>query len=192
MNVFDFYFRNEHINFTLFFIENSASKKDIISVIETSAPKVQQNDATVALVDKFEIELENAKIKIEHERTPINFNKIIPTTTTVATTKKPTTKMKIITTMKITTTKKTTIKPTTMSSSTKMKISTTNQATQPTTEKSTTRSTRETTTIKVTTMLPTTVTTTSTSTTPVTTVTSPESPTTNGWESEWTEDDICK
>lgn len=68
--------KNEHINFTLFFMEKDATKKEIISVLETAAPKVTDSDQSVALVDKFEIELENAKITIEHRRTPVNFNKI--------------------------------------------------------------------------------------------------------------------
>ncbi|VDI55241.1 Hypothetical predicted protein [Mytilus galloprovincialis] len=162
--------KNERINFTLFFIENAASKKDIISVIETSAPKVQDNgeNANVALVDKFEIELENAKIKIEHERTPVNFNKIITTTTsttttTTTTTRKPTTKMKTTTEITKATTKlKTTLPITTLKTTETSSILTTT-----TTKETTTK------------VLKTTV------TTPVTAV-----KTTSGWDAGWSEDDI--
>lgn len=84
--------KDEHINFTLFFVEKDASKRDIISVIETSAPKVNETAANVALVDRFEIELDHVKIKIERERTPIDFNRIQEKPSTPKpTTQKPTT-----------------------------------------------------------------------------------------------------
>lgn len=87
-----FSYRDEHINFTLFFVEKDASKRDIISVIETSAPKVNETAANVALVDRFEIELDHVKIKIERERTPIDFNRIQEKPSTPKpTTQKPTT-----------------------------------------------------------------------------------------------------
>ncbi|KAJ8310528.1 hypothetical protein KUTeg_012393, partial [Tegillarca granosa] len=71
--------RNENINFTLFFVDKGekATQRDIISVIKTSAPKVQESGKSIALVDKFEIELDNVKIKIEHKREPASFNRII-------------------------------------------------------------------------------------------------------------------
>ncbi|XP_021359189.1 uncharacterized protein LOC110454138 [Mizuhopecten yessoensis] len=68
--------KNEHINFTLFFMEKDATTKDIISVIETAAPKVDESGQSVAVEDKFEIELENVKITIEHKRTPVSFSKL--------------------------------------------------------------------------------------------------------------------
>lgn len=87
-----FSYRDEHINFTLFFVEKDASKRDIISVIETSAPKVNETAANVALVDRFEIELDHVKIKIERERTPVDFNRIQEKPSTPKpTTQKPTT-----------------------------------------------------------------------------------------------------
>ncbi|CAC5363629.1 unnamed protein product [Mytilus coruscus] len=46
--------KNERINFTLFFIENAASKKDIISVIETSAPKVQDNVTDIKTTTRWD------------------------------------------------------------------------------------------------------------------------------------------
>ncbi|KAL5005299.1 hypothetical protein ScPMuIL_018755 [Solemya velum] len=68
--------RNDRINFTLFFMEKEASKTDIISVIETSAPKAEEQK-NVAVVDKLEIELESITIKIEHKTEPVGFNKIV-------------------------------------------------------------------------------------------------------------------
>ncbi|XP_033759840.1 uncharacterized protein LOC117342009 [Pecten maximus] len=68
--------KNEHINFTLFFMEKDATTKDIISVIETAAPKVDKSGQGEVVEDKFEIELENVKITIEHKRTPVSFSKL--------------------------------------------------------------------------------------------------------------------
>ena len=69
-------------------MEKDASKRDIIAVIETSAPKVNETSSNIALVDRFEIELDQVKIKIEREMTPVDFNRIqekptTPKTTTV-------------------------------------------------------------------------------------------------------------
>lgn len=87
-----FSYRDQHINFTLFFVEKDASKRDIISVIETSAPKVNETASNVAMVDRFEIELDQVKIKIERERTPFDFNRIQEKPSTPKpTTQKPTT-----------------------------------------------------------------------------------------------------
>ncbi|XP_069104363.1 uncharacterized protein [Argopecten irradians] len=68
--------KNDNINFTLFFMEKDATKRDIISVIETAVPKVDTSGQGEIVEDKFEIELENVKIKIEHKRTPVSFSKL--------------------------------------------------------------------------------------------------------------------
>ena len=80
MKVFFFYFRNHYINFTLFFVPQDTSQKDIensiVNVIESSAPKVQKDNVNVALVDKFELELDSLKVKkIERQSEPETFNK---------------------------------------------------------------------------------------------------------------------
>ena len=52
-------------------IENS-----IVNVIESSAPKVQKDNVNVAVVDKFELELDSLKVKkIERQSEPETFNK---------------------------------------------------------------------------------------------------------------------
>ena len=85
-------FRNHYINFTLFFFENEAKSSDIINVIESSAPKVQKDSTNVALVDKFELELDSVKVKMERQLEPETFNKnsFTPPPPLVAETIKPT------------------------------------------------------------------------------------------------------
>lgn len=59
-------------------------------MIETSAPKVQKDSVNVALVDKFELELDSLKVKkIERQLEPETFNKnsFTPTKTVVDNTK---------------------------------------------------------------------------------------------------------
>ena len=69
------FFRNHYINFTLFFFEEEATSSDIINVIESSAPKVQKDSTNVALVDKFELELDSVKVTMERQVQPETFNK---------------------------------------------------------------------------------------------------------------------
>ncbi|KAK3095750.1 hypothetical protein FSP39_018568 [Pinctada imbricata] len=102
--------KNDNINFTLFFVEKDASKRDIISVIETSAPKVSNVTENVAVVDKFEIELESVKIKIEHERTPVGFSKIKSKSRKETTTITVTTRAIVTTTLPPTSSSSTTTK----------------------------------------------------------------------------------
>ena len=114
-------------------------------MIETSAPKVQNNTNNIAVVDKFEIELGSVKIKIEHERTPVGFSKIKTKfssdikTTTVKTPRKTTEVIKL-TTLQTTTENQTTTtkelrtttvttRPTTMASLTTSASTTTKRTT---------------------------------------------------------------
>ena len=104
-------------------------------MIETSAPKVQNNTNNVAVVDKFEIELGSVKIKIEHERTPVGFSKIKTKfssdikTTTVKTPRKTTEVIKL-----------TTLQTTTENQTTTKELRTTTVTTRPTTTASLTTS----------------------------------------------------
>ncbi|XP_062572188.1 uncharacterized protein LOC134234145 [Saccostrea cucullata] len=125
--------KDKHINFTLFFVEKDASKRDIISVIETSAPKVNTTSSNIALVDRFEIELDEVKIKIERERTPVGFNKIQEKPTT----QKPTTVKPSSSTVH--STKPTTTQPS-LTNATSSTESVTNITTSSTTKKLTTTS----------------------------------------------------
>lgn len=61
-------YRDEYINFILFFVEKDVLKRDIIFVIEIFVFKVNEIVVNVVLVDCFEIELDYVKIKIEWER----------------------------------------------------------------------------------------------------------------------------
>ncbi|KAK3589633.1 hypothetical protein CHS0354_015124 [Potamilus streckersoni] len=70
--------KNQHINFTLFFMESGASSRDIMSVIEKSAPKIEEKDAKLAQVDKFQVELDSVKVNIDTRREPETFNKKTP------------------------------------------------------------------------------------------------------------------
>lgn len=58
-------YRDEYINFILFFVEKDVLKRDIIFVIEIFVFKVNEIVVNVVLVDCFEIELDYVKIKIE-------------------------------------------------------------------------------------------------------------------------------
>lgn len=69
-------YRDEYINFILFFVEKDVLKRDIIFVIEIFVFKVNEIVVNVVLVDCFEIELDYVKIKIEWERMLIDFNRI--------------------------------------------------------------------------------------------------------------------
>ncbi|KAL3847740.1 hypothetical protein ACJMK2_018634 [Sinanodonta woodiana] len=80
--------KNQHINFTLFFMERDASSRDIMSVIEKSAPKIEEKDANLAQVDTLQVELDSVKVNIDTKRESETFNKktpeIIRTTPTIA------------------------------------------------------------------------------------------------------------
>lgn len=69
-------YRDEYINFILFFVEKDVLKRDIIFVIEIFVFKVNEIVVNVVLVDCFEIELDYVKIKIEWERMLVDFNRI--------------------------------------------------------------------------------------------------------------------
>ena len=61
-------------------MEHESSQQDIesniVNVIESSAPKVQKDSVNVAVVDKFELELDSLKVKkIERQSEPETFNK---------------------------------------------------------------------------------------------------------------------
>lgn len=58
-------YRDEYINFILFFVEKDVLKRDIIFVIEIFVFKVNEIVVNVVLVDCFEIEFDYVKIKIE-------------------------------------------------------------------------------------------------------------------------------
>ena len=44
-------------------------------MIESSAPKVQKDSTNIALVDKFELELDSVKVTMERQVEPDTFNK---------------------------------------------------------------------------------------------------------------------
>lgn len=69
-------YRDEYINFILFFVEKDVLKRDIIFVIEIFVFKVNEIVVNVVLVDCFEIEFDYVKIKIEWERMLVDFNRI--------------------------------------------------------------------------------------------------------------------
>lgn len=71
-----FLYRDEYINFILFFVEKDVLKWDIIFVIEIFVFKVNEIVVNVVLVDCFEIEFDYVKIKIEWERMLVDFNRI--------------------------------------------------------------------------------------------------------------------
>ncbi|KAL3847631.1 hypothetical protein ACJMK2_018534 [Sinanodonta woodiana] len=70
--------KNQHINFTLFFMERDASSRDIMSVIEKSAPKIEEKDANLAQVDTLQVELDSVKVNIDTKRESETFNKKTP------------------------------------------------------------------------------------------------------------------
>jgi len=89
---FSFINRNDYINFTLFFVEKEATSSQIIGVIETSAEKKKENTKEVAVVDKFELELDSVEVNMDRRMEPETFNKktVKVKTTTTTTTTRPT------------------------------------------------------------------------------------------------------
>lgn len=68
--------KNSYINFTLFFNEKEATSSQIVEVIETSAQTVVKDKSTqLALVDKFELDLNTVEVKMDRKLEPETFNK---------------------------------------------------------------------------------------------------------------------